>query len=389
MRLICPECNALYDIADAMIPPEGREVECSACGHVWLQLPAATARPVSLSGGGAGRTAPVGDQRDEDTRGEQADTGAAPAPETSVPADENAASDAGDQKVPFGQGGSDAPSGMMRGLAADLRAAAQRRADPVPALGDAPVLQRPLPDDVLSILREETARELHARRAVRDAAPATIAAPSVPAPALVVPSPQPAPPAGPVVAAPVAETPASQDLDLPGDEPLADWPATTVTRPDIGPDDDLPTESPQATPQFAAAKASPVPDQAAAPPESAATVEQAPPERPPVPRRRVSRILPDAEELAATIQTEIPVAEAPAVPAVLPAPAAQPRSGYRSGFWGAISVAAALMAAYVAGAAWVDSGRAPDAVAALVGGVDDLRAGLHDAVTAALGRKEP
>ena len=37
MRLICPQCNALYDVSSEMIPPEGREVECSACGHVWHQ----------------------------------------------------------------------------------------------------------------------------------------------------------------------------------------------------------------------------------------------------------------------------------------------------------------------------------------------------------------
>ena len=37
MRLICPQCNALYDVSAEMIPPEGREVECSACGHVWHQ----------------------------------------------------------------------------------------------------------------------------------------------------------------------------------------------------------------------------------------------------------------------------------------------------------------------------------------------------------------
>lgn len=37
MRLICPECAAQYEIADGLIPPEGREVECSACGHGWRQ----------------------------------------------------------------------------------------------------------------------------------------------------------------------------------------------------------------------------------------------------------------------------------------------------------------------------------------------------------------
>lgn len=37
MRLICPECGAQYEIAADMVPAEGREVECSACAHVWHQ----------------------------------------------------------------------------------------------------------------------------------------------------------------------------------------------------------------------------------------------------------------------------------------------------------------------------------------------------------------
>ncbi|MFD1882956.1 zinc-ribbon domain-containing protein [Paracoccus pacificus] len=37
MRLTCPRCGANYQIADDLIPAEGREVECSACGNVWQQ----------------------------------------------------------------------------------------------------------------------------------------------------------------------------------------------------------------------------------------------------------------------------------------------------------------------------------------------------------------
>ncbi|WP_207102508.1 zinc-ribbon domain-containing protein [Paracoccus shandongensis] len=44
IRLICPGCAAEYRLPDTAIPPEGREVECSACGHVWY----ATAQPPSL-----------------------------------------------------------------------------------------------------------------------------------------------------------------------------------------------------------------------------------------------------------------------------------------------------------------------------------------------------
>ncbi|KRW93382.1 zinc-ribbon domain-containing protein [Paracoccus sp. MKU1] len=37
MRLTCPRCAAQYEIAESAIPASGREVECSACGHVWRQ----------------------------------------------------------------------------------------------------------------------------------------------------------------------------------------------------------------------------------------------------------------------------------------------------------------------------------------------------------------
>ncbi|WP_303729877.1 zinc-ribbon domain-containing protein [Paracoccus solventivorans] len=39
MRLICPRCGAQYEIDAAAIPAAGREVECSACDHVWRAWP--------------------------------------------------------------------------------------------------------------------------------------------------------------------------------------------------------------------------------------------------------------------------------------------------------------------------------------------------------------
>ena len=37
MRIICPNCNAQYEIADDLVPAEGREVQCSNCGSTWFQ----------------------------------------------------------------------------------------------------------------------------------------------------------------------------------------------------------------------------------------------------------------------------------------------------------------------------------------------------------------
>ncbi len=39
MRLICPNCDAQYEVADGAIPVAGRDVQCSNCGHAWFQLP--------------------------------------------------------------------------------------------------------------------------------------------------------------------------------------------------------------------------------------------------------------------------------------------------------------------------------------------------------------
>ena len=37
MLLACPQCEAKYEVPPEAIPPEGRDVQCSNCGHVWFQ----------------------------------------------------------------------------------------------------------------------------------------------------------------------------------------------------------------------------------------------------------------------------------------------------------------------------------------------------------------
>lgn len=37
MRLICPNCDAQYEVVDDVIPAEGRDVQCSNCGQTWYQ----------------------------------------------------------------------------------------------------------------------------------------------------------------------------------------------------------------------------------------------------------------------------------------------------------------------------------------------------------------
>lgn len=36
MRLICPNCKAEYEVDATLLPPEGRDVQCSNCNHTWF-----------------------------------------------------------------------------------------------------------------------------------------------------------------------------------------------------------------------------------------------------------------------------------------------------------------------------------------------------------------
>ena len=37
MRLTCPNCDAVYEVPADAVPPEGRDVQCTNCGHAWFQ----------------------------------------------------------------------------------------------------------------------------------------------------------------------------------------------------------------------------------------------------------------------------------------------------------------------------------------------------------------
>lgn len=37
MRLTCPNCSARYEVDDSLVPPEGRDVQCSNCSTTWFQ----------------------------------------------------------------------------------------------------------------------------------------------------------------------------------------------------------------------------------------------------------------------------------------------------------------------------------------------------------------
>lgn len=125
MRLICPNCDAQYEVDNGAIPDSGRDVQCSNCGHAWYQMP---------------------DAAEEDLTD---DLYRDPEPETvaEVPA-AVAQTDASDDDLDD----DDPDDGRdMAPLA-------------VPQKGPAPV-RRVLDANVLTILREEAELELAARKA--------------------------------------------------------------------------------------------------------------------------------------------------------------------------------------------------------------------------------
>lgn len=49
MRLTCPNCSARYEVDEAMVPPGGRDVQCSNCSQTWFQPGARRADPPPMS----------------------------------------------------------------------------------------------------------------------------------------------------------------------------------------------------------------------------------------------------------------------------------------------------------------------------------------------------
>lgn len=114
MRLICPNCDAQYEVDDSAIPETGRDVQCSNCGNAWFQ--------------------------ERERRPEDATADLYREPEEPAPA-----------PVPeaIAQGEVDEDDD-------DERDAPDTQAPPV---------KRALDESILSVLREEAEREIAARRA--------------------------------------------------------------------------------------------------------------------------------------------------------------------------------------------------------------------------------
>ena len=154
MRLICPNCDAEYEVEDSAIPDTGRDVQCSNCGHAWFQLPPEIELAL---------------EQEEELFGQAA---AAEPTATAAPSavPEPAAAPAGDAAV----------------LAAALKAEPSKAALEPTLPSDPP--RRTLDDNLMAILREEAEREAAARRsegsAIETQPDLGLAAPPAPPPSV-------------------------------------------------------------------------------------------------------------------------------------------------------------------------------------------------------------
>lgn len=125
MRLVCPNCGAQYEVDSRVIPENGRDVQCSNCGHTWFQKPAGSEALAELMQANAHSPA------QEDAREQP------PAQEDVAPA-----------QPEYPPAEAEAPVAEEDGAAGAAR--------PEPA-------RRTLDEDLQEVLREEAAREARVR----------------------------------------------------------------------------------------------------------------------------------------------------------------------------------------------------------------------------------
>ncbi|MDQ2066361.1 zinc-ribbon domain-containing protein [Xinfangfangia sp. CPCC 101601] len=181
MRLVCPNCDAKYEVPDGAIPEGGRDVQCSACGHAWFQAqqdPFATPEPAAVDDAWA-----EADSFDDELSEDPAAVGRTPALDDFTPPPLHAAGQGRPVAEALAQADAEAelqaalnapsaefevtdaepPAQDDAALQAAIGAVLQDSAPP-PAPG-APLMPRPeLDEDLRALLREEAEREAEARR---------------------------------------------------------------------------------------------------------------------------------------------------------------------------------------------------------------------------------
>lgn len=170
MRLTCPECGAQYEIDAALIPPEGRDVQCSNCSHTWFELsPAPSDLTDTPAPDAAAEEALAASEPSDATDGDDTD-----ADDQTLDDDRDAAES--DAEPETAEAGRTAPVAQHEDEPEEDADAdgdwdwPKTRVVPPPPVfaapdGGAPKRRSPADDATLEILREEADREIAKRRA--------------------------------------------------------------------------------------------------------------------------------------------------------------------------------------------------------------------------------
>ena len=179
MRLVCPNCEAKYEVPEDAIPETGRDVQCANCGHAWFQMrsraamaepatappapvvePEPVAEPVAVAA--VQETPPVVEPTDE--------------PEGAVIAEAAPDPDAGEDSV---AAGADAAvlDGEGEAGVAEVAPLVEDLAETVAGetMADDPVVDAPAVDEEIAEVTAVEAAETEASAAAAMAAPAAYA----------------------------------------------------------------------------------------------------------------------------------------------------------------------------------------------------------------------
>lgn len=186
MRLVCPNCDAKYEVPEDAIPDAGRDVQCANCSHAWFQMrertapapvlpkePEASADPVAASvaapaEGAVAPEAPV--ESPQPSAPPMAETvpdaaGIATAPQDAVPPpDPTPGPPAVDptKDAPMEPAAEEPKTVTAEPVGNSALEAWPELAEEVEPV--AAIASRAVDEGVLSILREEAEREAKARR---------------------------------------------------------------------------------------------------------------------------------------------------------------------------------------------------------------------------------
>ncbi|MCH8167325.1 MAG: zinc-ribbon domain-containing protein [Proteobacteria bacterium] len=141
IEIVCPSCQARYQLPDGSIGPDGRKVSCSSCSHKWR---------ANAEGAVAAASTPVAEPKPEPVAEPKPEPVAEPEPETvaesasmaavAAPGDESAAfsppppAAAGDRKDQMA---------AIRQMLTDLKDSADAAPEPVPESRPEPVAPTP------------------------------------------------------------------------------------------------------------------------------------------------------------------------------------------------------------------------------------------------------